>query len=77
MSTVEQIEAAVRQLSPEDGAKFRAWFAEIEAQEWDWQLESDMAAGRLNWLVDEAREDKRADQMTDRRRLLLHGMPKE
>jgi hypothetical protein len=54
MSTVEELEAAVQQLSPEDRAAFRAWFAEFDANEWDQQLDADVAAGRLDWLVDEA-----------------------
>ena len=66
MSTVQELEAAVRQLSPEDRAAFRAWFAEFDAQEWDRQLEADVAAGRLDWLVDEALADRQAGRGTDR-----------
>ena len=35
MSTLEQIENAVRRLSPKDFAAFRAWFAELDADAWD------------------------------------------
>jgi hypothetical protein len=66
MSTVEELEAAVQQLSPEDRAAFRAWFAEFDAQEWDRKLESDAAAGRLDWLVAEALADRQAGRCTDR-----------
>jgi len=58
MSTVEEIEEALRQLSPEQRAAFRAWYAEFDAEEWDRQLESDAAAGRLDWLVDEAQKEQ-------------------
>jgi hypothetical protein len=57
MSTIEELEAAVKQLSPEDRAAFRAWFAEFDAEEWDRQLEADVAAGRLDRLVAEAIKD--------------------
>jgi hypothetical protein len=57
MSTVQQIEDAIRQLSDHERAAFRAWFAEFDAAEWNRQFEADVAAGRLNWLVDEARAE--------------------
>jgi hypothetical protein len=66
MSTIEELEAAVKQLSPEDRAAFRAWFAEFDAEEWDRQLEADVAAGRLDWLVAEAIQDRDAGRCTDR-----------
>ncbi len=66
MSTVQEIEEAVRQLSASERATFRAWFAEYDAAEWDEQLEKDVAAGRLNWLAEEARRDLRDGRCTDR-----------
>jgi hypothetical protein len=57
MSTVHEIEDAVRRLSAEDRTAFRAWFAEFDAEEWDRQLDADVAAGRLDWLIHEARQD--------------------
>jgi len=66
MSEVHQIEDAVRQLSAEERAVFRAWFAEFDAEEWDRQFEDDVAAGRLDWLAEEARRDLRAGRCTNR-----------
>jgi hypothetical protein len=66
MSTIEELEAAVQRLSPEDRVAFRAWFAEFDAQEWDRQLEADIAAGRLDWLAAEALAERRAGRCTDR-----------
>jgi hypothetical protein len=66
MSTIEEVEAAVQRLSPEERAAFRAWFAEFDAHEWDRQLEADVAAGRLDWLADEAHADRQAGRCTDR-----------
>ncbi len=56
MSTIHEIEEAIRQLSPLDRAAVRDWLAELDAMEWDHQLEADVAAGRLDWLADEARK---------------------
>ena len=57
MSTVEEIEAAIQQLPPDQMAAFRAWFAEFDATAWDQQIAADEAAGRLDWLVQEALDD--------------------
>ena len=54
MSSIQEIEHAIRELSPEELATFRAWFAEFDAGVWDRQFEQDVAAGRLNTLADEA-----------------------
>jgi hypothetical protein len=56
MSSVEEIQEALRRLSPEERAAFRAWYGEFDAEEWDRQFEADAAAGRLDWLVAEARK---------------------
>ncbi|HUE74365.1 MAG TPA: hypothetical protein VMP01_26015 [Pirellulaceae bacterium] len=66
MSTVAELEEAVRQLSPQERAAFRAWFAEFDAEEWDRQIEADVAAGRLDWLIAEAKADRQAGRCTDR-----------
>ena len=59
MSTVPEIERAIRELPPEELAKFRQWFAEFDAVLWDRQIEEDIAAGRLDRLADEALDDLR------------------
>ena len=65
MSTVQEIENAIRRLTPEDLAAFRAWFAEFDAAAWDRQFEEDVAAGRLNQLAEEALQEFRAGRCTD------------
>lgn len=65
MKTVEEIEAAVLQLSAEDRAILLAWMASLDASQWDRQVEQDVEAGRLNWLADEARADRQARRCTD------------
>lgn len=65
MSTVQEVEDAVRSLPPGDFAVFRDWFAEFEAEVWDRQLEEDAAAGRLDALADEALADLRDGRCTE------------
>jgi hypothetical protein len=66
MNTVEKIEEAIQQLSPAERTAFRAWFAEFDAQEWDRQIEADVDAGKLDWLIAEARSDRQAGRCIDR-----------
>lgn len=66
MSQLLEIEESIRRLSPEEREKFRAWFAEFDAAEWDRRLEDDVASGKLNWLVEEAQKDLREGRCNDR-----------
>jgi len=66
MSTLQEIEHAVRQLSSQDLAAFRAWFAELDAAAWDRQIEEDVAAGRLDALADEALNDLQQGRCANR-----------
>jgi hypothetical protein len=65
MSTVDEIEDAIRKLPDEDLAVLRAWFAEFDAEVWDRQFEKDVAEGRLDALADEALRDGREGRCAD------------
>jgi hypothetical protein len=65
VSTVQDIEAAVRKLSREELSTFRSWFVEFDATAWDKQLEQDVEAGRLDALAEEALRDLREGRCTD------------
>jgi hypothetical protein len=65
MSSVKEIESAVAQLSREDLASFRSWFAGFDADAWDRQFEADATAGRLDGLGAEALRDLDAGQCTE------------
>lgn len=56
MQTIEEIKDAIRQLSSLEFAEFREWFAEFDSARWDQQIEADATSGRLDWLIQEARE---------------------
>ncbi len=60
MTTVAEISGAVERLPKRELARFRKWFAEFDAAVWDRQLESDVAAGKLDVLAREALRDHRA-----------------
>lgn len=65
MSTVSEIERAVKALPGADLAVFRKWFADYDGDEWDRQIEADVSAGRLDALADEALADARAGRCTE------------
>ncbi len=60
MSEVEQIESRIKNLSPEELATFRAWFAEFDAQAWDRQIEADSKAGKLSHLIEKSLAEHKA-----------------
>jgi hypothetical protein len=65
MSDLQEIERAVSQLSSEDLAVFRNWFAEFDAEIWDQQFEADVKAGRLDKLAAKALQDLQAGRCTE------------
>jgi hypothetical protein len=64
MGKIANIERQIEALSPEELAQFRAWFLEFDWAAWDRQLEADIQAGKLDWLVQEARRDHAAGKTT-------------
>jgi hypothetical protein len=60
MNEIEQLEQRIESLSPDDLAKFRAWFLEFDARLWDAQIEADAKAGKLDELLNEALADYKA-----------------
>jgi hypothetical protein len=60
MTEVEQLERGIENLTPEQLAKFRAWFLEFDARVWDQQIEADAKAGKLDGLIAEALADYKA-----------------
>ncbi|MEF3365573.1 hypothetical protein V3H18_03395 [Methylocystis sp. 9N] len=60
MTKLAKIEAAVSSLSPEELAKFRAWFEELDAHAWDAEIERDAKTGQLDGLGEKALLDHKA-----------------
>jgi hypothetical protein len=65
MSSVDQIKDAIRNLPPTELAILRAWFAEIDAANWDEQIARDASSGRLDALADDALADLHVGCCTD------------
>jgi hypothetical protein len=59
---VKEIETAIANLPPAKIAELAKWFEEFHAQSWDQQIESDLRAGRLDSLLEEAKQDLESDR---------------
>ncbi len=57
MSDVEELEARIIKLPSEDRARLRDWFLEMEDRAWDEQIAADRTAGKLQGLIERAREE--------------------
>jgi hypothetical protein len=55
--TIEEIQSAISQLSPSEIARLARWLEEFKAGLWDKQIENDIAAGRLDSLIDQAHRE--------------------
>ncbi len=54
MGKVEHIEHQIKDLSPQEMAELREWFAALDAETWDRQFEADVCAGKLDALAEKA-----------------------
>jgi hypothetical protein len=54
---VREIEDAIASLPPTEIAKLAKWFEEFQTQIWDQQIERDLKSGRLDPLLEEAKQD--------------------
>ncbi len=54
MGKVENIERQIKDLSKQEMAELREWFAAFDAEAWDRQFEADVHAGKLDALADKA-----------------------
>ena len=63
MSSVEEIEAAIEALPPEDYRRVARWLLERNQSMWDRQLDGDNASGKLDFLFDEADAEAKAGRV--------------
>jgi hypothetical protein len=65
MTTVQEIEKAVKSLPMPELYKFREWFEKFDAETWDRQFEKDIHTGKLNHLADQALKDHKEGRCTE------------
>lgn len=54
MDRVEEIEAAITSLPPEEYRRILGWFRDREQTRWDEQMDRDSSGGKLDFLFREA-----------------------
>jgi hypothetical protein len=64
MSTVQEIESAIKKLKPKEIRKVGDWLDELRDELWDKQIEADAKAGRLDKMIAKAKADFRAGKAT-------------
>ncbi|MEY2486936.1 MAG: hypothetical protein QOH39_2584 [Verrucomicrobiota bacterium] len=64
MSTMEEIKRAAGALSPGEREELLTWLLDVD-DNWDRQMGGDAAAGKLDFLVEEARSAVREDALRD------------
>jgi hypothetical protein len=65
MDRVEEIEAAINDLPPEDFRRIAIWFRERDQSLWDQQLDNDASTGRLDFLFEEIETESQQDLLRD------------
>lgn len=56
MTEIEELENRISLLPQDDFAKLRDWFHQLESERWDKQIQADFQAGKLNRLIEKARD---------------------
>lgn len=65
MSGISEIQQAILALSDDDYDALMRWVASLDWESWDAEIEADAKAGKLDFLIDEARQARKNDTLTD------------
>ncbi|HEY7336180.1 MAG TPA: hypothetical protein VH639_14920 [Bryobacteraceae bacterium] len=65
MDRVEEIEAAIEALPPEQFQRIVDWFEAREQARWDAQMDADSGAGKLDFLFAEAEEESASGTLNE------------
>ncbi len=65
MTTVQEIKSAIGSLPHQEYMQLLNWIHDKDWSEWDSQLEADAASGKLDFLAEEALEEKRKRKLQD------------
>ena len=65
MSKIDELKAELESLPSDEFAEIFRWLSEKDWERWDKEIEADSQAGRLDFLVHEAREEKSKRALKD------------
>ena len=63
--SLTEIKTAVDELAPQELAELAAFIRKRDNAEWDAQIEADAAAGKLDFLFEEAEKERAAGTLRD------------
>ena len=63
MTRLEHLEQEIAALTVDEYIHLRNWFLERDWAEWDAQIEKDADSGKLDFLVEEALDEKRRGRL--------------
>ncbi len=63
LATVTDIQIAIESLPRLEYQNLRQWFSEMAWEKWDKQIEADSNAGELDFLIEEALNEKRQNEL--------------
>jgi hypothetical protein len=69
MSKIDGLKAEIESLPREEFAEIFRWLTEKDWERWDMEIETDSQAGKLDFMVREAHEEKAKGTLKD---LLMH-----
>jgi len=65
MTKVEEIEKEIEALPESELNILREWFSRKQWDKWDLEIEDDFKSGKLNFLVNEAKDAKKYGNLRD------------
>lgn len=65
MSKVDELKTEIERLPQEEFTELVRWVSEKDWERWDKEIEADSAAGKLDFLVREALEEKAKGMLKD------------
>lgn len=65
MIRIEKIKNAVVSLPEDQYRQFRDWFLERDWEQWDKQIKADSESGNLDFLIEEAMDEKDSGKMRE------------
>ncbi len=65
MSKIEELKTEIERLPQEEFTELIRWLSEKDRERWDKEIEADSEAGKLDFLMREALEEKAKETLKD------------
>ena len=65
MAQVEKIQEEIKSLPYSEFVRLRDWIIEQDWNKWDKQIEKDITSGKLDFLIEEAKKEKKEGKLKE------------